>query len=105
MQLRVRRQGAVRSTTATVVVGISEESYREILGFNVALREIGESWKSESRAWRSEASEASSLPSAARMRDWGRLYAPVYGWREITTRVNRPSSSFLFALGETIAYA
>lgn len=45
MQLRVRRQGAVRSTTAMIVVGISEEGYREILGFKIALRETGESWK------------------------------------------------------------
>ncbi len=44
MQLKVRRQGAVRSTTATVVVGISEEGYREILGCKIALRETGESW-------------------------------------------------------------
>ncbi|MCS4039508.1 IS256 family transposase [Salinibacter ruber] len=45
MQLKVRRQGAVRSTTAMSVVGISEESYREILGFKIALHETGESWK------------------------------------------------------------
>jgi transposase-like protein len=45
MQLKVRRQGGVRSTTAMIVVGISEEGYREILGFKVALRETGESWK------------------------------------------------------------
>lgn len=45
MQLKVRRQGAVRSTTALIVVGISEEGYREILGFKIALRETGESWK------------------------------------------------------------
>jgi Transposase and inactivated derivatives len=45
MQLKVRRQGAVRSTTAMIVVGISEEGYREILGFKIALRETGESWK------------------------------------------------------------
>jgi hypothetical protein len=45
MQIDVRRQGAVRSTTAMVVVGISEEGYREILGFKIALRETGESWK------------------------------------------------------------
>ncbi|MCS4054081.1 transposase-like protein [Salinibacter ruber] len=45
MQIDVRRQGAVRSTTATVVVGISEEGYREILGFKIALSETGESWK------------------------------------------------------------
>jgi transposase-like protein len=41
---KVRRQGAVRSTTAMIVVGISEEGYREILGFKIALRETGESW-------------------------------------------------------------
>jgi len=45
MQLKVRRQGAVRSTTAMIVVGITEEGYREILGFKIALRETGESWK------------------------------------------------------------
>jgi putative transposase len=45
MQLKIRRQGAVRSTTATVVVGISEDGYREIFGFKIALRETGESWK------------------------------------------------------------
>lgn len=45
MQLNVRRQGAVRSTTAMIVVGISEDGYREILGFKIALRETGESWK------------------------------------------------------------
>jgi len=45
MQLKVRRQGAVRSTTVMIVVGISEEGYREILGFKIALRETGESWK------------------------------------------------------------
>jgi len=37
MQLKIRRQGAVRSTTAMIVVGISEEGYREILGFKVTL--------------------------------------------------------------------
>jgi Transposase and inactivated derivatives len=42
---KVRRQGAVRSTTAMIVVGISEEGYREILGFKTHLRETRESWK------------------------------------------------------------
>ncbi len=45
MQLKARHQGAVRSTTATVVVGISKEGYREILGFKIALRDTGESWE------------------------------------------------------------
>lgn len=45
MRINVRRQGAVRSTQALIVVGISEEGYREILGLKIALRETGESWK------------------------------------------------------------
>jgi len=45
MQLKIRRQGAVRSTQALIVVGISEEGRREILGLKIALRETEESWK------------------------------------------------------------
>lgn len=45
MQLKVRCEGAVRSTTAMIVIGISEEGYPEILGFKIALRETGQSWK------------------------------------------------------------
>ena len=45
MQLKVRRQGAVRSTQALIVVGVSREGHREILGFKIALRETEESWK------------------------------------------------------------
>ncbi|MCS3626855.1 transposase-like protein [Salinibacter ruber] len=45
MRIKVRRQGAVRSTQALIVVGINEEGYREILGLKIALRETGESWK------------------------------------------------------------
>ena len=45
MRINVRRQGAVRSTQALIVIGISEDGYREILGFKIALRETGESWK------------------------------------------------------------
>jgi len=45
MQVKVRRQGAVRSTQALIVVGISEEGRREILGLKIALRETKESWK------------------------------------------------------------
>mgnify|MGYP006273219299 FL=1 len=36
MQLKVRRQGAVRSTTALIAVGVTEEGQREILGFEIA---------------------------------------------------------------------
>jgi len=45
MRINVRRQGAVRSTQALIVIGISKDGYREILGFKIALRETGESWK------------------------------------------------------------
>ncbi len=43
MQLKVRRQRAVRSTTSMIVVVISEEGYRKILGFRIALNETRES--------------------------------------------------------------
>ena len=41
----VRRQAAVRSTTALVAVGISEDGYREILGLEITFGETGEAWK------------------------------------------------------------
>ncbi len=44
MQLKVRRQKAVRSTTAMIAVGISEDGQREILGLEMALRETEEGW-------------------------------------------------------------
>lgn len=45
MQVKVRRQGAVRSTTVLLAVGISEVGQREILGLEVALGETGEAWR------------------------------------------------------------
>jgi transposase-like protein len=45
MQVKVRRQGAVRSTTVLLAVGISEAGQREILGLDVALGETGEAWR------------------------------------------------------------
>ena len=45
MQVKVRRQAAVRSTTALIVVGISEDGYREILGLEVTFGETGAAWK------------------------------------------------------------
>ena len=50
MQVKVRRQQAVRSTTVIrgymmIAIGISEEGYREILGINVGFRETGEGWR------------------------------------------------------------
>jgi transposase-like protein len=45
MQVKVRRQGAVRATTVLLAVGISEAGYREILGLDVAFGETGEAWR------------------------------------------------------------
>jgi transposase-like protein len=45
MQLKVRRQGAVRSTTALIVVGVTEEGQREILGFEVTYGATRQAWK------------------------------------------------------------
>ena len=45
MQVKVRRQGAVRSTTVLLAVGISDQGQREILGLDVAFGETGEAWR------------------------------------------------------------
>jgi transposase-like protein len=45
MQLKVRRQKAVRSTTAMLAVGIGEDGQREILGPRVAFGEAEEVWR------------------------------------------------------------
>jgi len=45
MQLKVRRQKAVRSTTAMLAVGISEDGRREILGLEMAFGETAEGWR------------------------------------------------------------
>ena len=45
MQVKVRRQQAVRSTTVMIAVGISTEGHREILGLKVGFRETGEGWR------------------------------------------------------------
>jgi len=44
MHTKVRRQGAVRSTSALVIVGINEDGYREILGIRIANSESRQSW-------------------------------------------------------------
>jgi len=44
MHIKVRRQGAVRSTSVLVVVGISEEGHREILGLRIANSESEQGW-------------------------------------------------------------
>jgi len=45
MQVKVRRQGAVRATTVLLAVGISEGGCRELLGLEIALGETGEAWR------------------------------------------------------------
>ncbi|WP_240328160.1 IS256 family transposase [Salinibacter ruber] len=45
MQIKVRRQKAVRSTTAMIAVGISEDGQREILGLEMAFGETEEGWQ------------------------------------------------------------
>ena len=45
MQIKVRRQKAVRSTTAMLAVGISEDGQREILGLEMAFSETEEGWR------------------------------------------------------------
>jgi len=45
MQLKVRRQKAVRSTTAMLAVGISEDGQREILGLEMAFGETEQGWR------------------------------------------------------------
>ena len=45
MQLKVRRQKAVRSTTAMLAVGIKEDGQREILGLAMALSETEQGWR------------------------------------------------------------
>jgi transposase-like protein len=45
MHLRVRRQGAVRSTTVMLAAGINKAGQREILGLETAFGETGEAWR------------------------------------------------------------
>ena len=45
LQVKVRRQGRVRSTSALVAVAVTEEGYREILGIKIANSESETSWK------------------------------------------------------------
>ena len=51
MQVKVRRQGAVRATTVLIAVGISKKGYREVAlrlgtaGMKVSYGEMGLAWK------------------------------------------------------------
>ena len=44
LQIKIRRQGAVRATSALVAVAITEDGCREILGIAIANSETNESW-------------------------------------------------------------
>ena len=45
IQVKVRREGAVRATTVLLAIGINAAGYREILGLEVAFGETGEAWQ------------------------------------------------------------
>lgn len=44
MQIRVRRQGAVRPTSALLIVGVNEQGHREVLGIRIADSETEAGW-------------------------------------------------------------
>lgn len=44
MHIRVRRQGAVRSTSALIAIGVSETGYREVLGVRICDSESEAGW-------------------------------------------------------------
>lgn len=45
MHVKVRRQGAIRSTTVMLAVGINEAGHREILGLETAFGETKDAWR------------------------------------------------------------
>jgi putative transposase len=52
LQVKVRREGAVRATTVLLAVGINAAGYREILGLEVAFGETQEAWQGFFRSLR-----------------------------------------------------
>lgn len=77
MQVKVRRQGAVRSTTVMLAVGISEDGYRELLGLEVAFGETAEAWHRfiqglKQRGLSGEVSPVWNSPRATRTKASGR---------------------------------
>jgi len=52
LQVKVRREGAVRATTVLLAIGINEAGYREILGLEVAFGETGQAWQGFFRSLR-----------------------------------------------------
>lgn len=45
IQIKVRRAGAIRPTSALVALGVNDDGYREILGLQIANSETNQSWK------------------------------------------------------------
>ena len=52
IQVKVRREGAVRATTVLLAIGINAAGYREILGLEVAFGETGPAWRGFFRSLR-----------------------------------------------------
>lgn len=52
IQVKVRREGAVRATTVLLAIGINATGYREILGLEVVFGETGEAWQGFFRSLR-----------------------------------------------------
>jgi transposase-like protein len=49
MQIKVRRNGRVKPTSALVTIGVNEDGYREVLGVKIANSETNEAWKDNFR--------------------------------------------------------
>jgi len=74
MQLKIRRPDeSVRSAMALIVVGISEEGFREILGLKTTLRETAESWRELLGELKDRGLRRWSWSPATRMKAWRRL--------------------------------
>lgn len=52
IQVKVRREGAVRATTVLLAIGINAAGYREILGLEVVFGETGQAWQGFFRSLR-----------------------------------------------------
>jgi transposase-like protein len=77
---KVRRQGAVRSTTVLLAVGISEAGYREILGLDVAFGETGEAHKGLRQALEA------AFPGLIWQRCHTEEFLGVHFWRNVLDR-------------------
>lgn len=97
MQLKVRRQRAVRSTMAMIVDGISEEGYREVLRFKMALRETGESWKELFENLKGRGLRAAEFARVTPTRDWRSCF-PDCIWNRCWARFQRWPSRWPYSI-------